>query len=609
MLLLKPIFLLIVFLFSTLFCLAQENMAVRKIKFRGNKNLQNYRLKDEITIEPSNWIKRKIFGKDPVYYSSSLYEEDMKRLKIFYQKQGYLNVQFGEPELIVTKKNKVELTVFIDEGEPVLISDISFLVDSVFSLNEVLRLPDKKKLLFQTEAVTSKIFRDESIINDKLLIAEAFYNYGYPYVSVGHKLNVDTLSNTTSVNWFVDRGPVSYFGPTAIVGNSRVPTKSILRQLDYSAGEVWSKSKIDQTQKHIYNQGNYRVASVRTQLGEELNDTLPIQINIKEAPRWSVRFGAGYGREDKLRAFTDVQYLSFLTNTGRLNFYAKHSGLEPYNIYLKFSQPSFLFPINTLTLHPFLQEQNEPGYGLKSVGYNLTFLQNFSEQLNTSIGFIYEDVEVDTTGIPEVTLTSDVESIYKKTGIVLGGIYNNADPILDPVQGYSVSFNIKTNDMFFSGEIPFYRILAEYKTYFGLRRGVVLALKGKMGGITRTDDQNFIPIEEKFFAGGSHSVRGWSRSDLGPHDENGIPIGGNSLLETSAEFRIDMGRKLKLNLFMDAGNVWERSFDYYLGDLHYAAGIGIRLKTPIGPAGIDFARPVFDTETGWQIHFNIGHTF
>ena len=142
---------------------------------------------------------------------------------------------------------------------------------------------------------------------------------------VNHKLKVDTLSNTTSVEWFVDRGPISYFGHTSITGNKRVPSKSIIRQVDYTEGELWSKKKIDQTQKQIYNQGNYRVASVKSQIGEVLSDTIPMLINIREAPRWSVRFGAGYGREDNLRAFTDVQYLSFLTNAGRLNFYAKHS--------------------------------------------------------------------------------------------------------------------------------------------------------------------------------------------------------------------------------------------------------------------------------------------
>jgi len=81
------------------------------------------------------------------------------------------------------------------------------------------------------------------------------------------------------------------------------------------------------------------------------------------------------------------------------------------------------------------------------------------------------------------------------------------------------------------------------------------------------------------------------------------------LLEGSVEIRFDMGRKLKLAMFMDAGNVWLSSFSYDIKDLHYAAGTGLRYKTAIGPVGVDFARPVFEEEKGWQIHFNIGHTF
>jgi outer membrane protein insertion porin family len=588
---------------------AQENLEIRKIKFQGNKHFPDYRLKEEMTLESSFWIKEKIFGKEPVYYSTQLYEDDIKRLKIFYQKEGYLNVSFSPPEIIINKKKKVELRLTVNEGEPILISRISFLIDSTKTLDDVFQQREKNKLLFKTETAASQIFRDESITNDKLLIAELFNNNGYPYTSVEHKLKVDVQHNSTEVKWFVNRGPLSYFGATTIEGNNRVADKNILRQLDYSEGDVWSKTKLDQSQTQIYNQGIYRVASLRTQIDKEVVDTIPIQIQIKEAPRWSARFGAGYGKEDKLRAFTELQYLSFITNTGRLNVYAKHSSLEPYNFYLKFSQPSFLSPINTLSIYPFIQSQDEPGYKLDKMGYNITFLQNLSKQLNTSLGYIYEDVKLDTTGYSENNSSTDIESVYKKKGITIGAIYNNADPILDPIEGYAVSFNVKTNHILFSGEIPFYRILTEYKTYLGLKKGVVLALKAKIGGIKRSDNETYIPVDEKFFAGGSHSVRGWSRSDLGPHDDDGTPTGGNSIFESSTEFRFDIGKKLKLNLFLDAGNVWENSFSYRINDLHYASGFGIRIKTPIGPAGIDFARPIFDDEKSWQIHFNIGHSF
>jgi len=595
------------FLITPLF--AQENLVIDKVRIKGNKHFSNSKLKEEITIQSSSWIKEKIFRKEPVFFTEGLYSDDLKSLKRFYQREGYLNVGFGAPEIEVNKSNKVEITFFVEEGEPVTVSDISFLVDSTYQLKDVLPKRDEKNILLQTKATKAKIFRDQAITNDKLLITEAFYDQGYPYTEVNHKLNVDTITNTTKVNWFIHRGPIAYFGATTVTGNQRVPSKNILRQKAYNEGEIWSKEKIDQTQKLIYIQGNYRVASVRSQMEAELLDTIPIKIQISEAPRWTTRFGVGYGREDKFRAFTEIQYLSFLTKTGRLNIFAKHSGLEPYNLYLKFSQPSFLFKINTLELHPFMQRQDEPGYKLDKIGYHITFLQNFSEELNTSFGFVYEDVELDTTDYNRIEIPPGNESYYKKSGFTFGGIYNNSDPILDPVQGYALSYNTKTNGIVLKNDMPFFRILAEGKTYFGINKGVVLALKAKIGGIKRTDENFFIPVEERFFAGGSHSVRGWSRSDLGPKDENGVPVGGNSIFETSAEFRFDVGRRLKFALFADAGNVWIDSFSYHLNDLRYSAGLGFSIKTPIGPAGLDFARPIFDEEKSWQIHFNIGHTF
>lgn len=600
---------IIFLLLSFLVTVGQENLIIDKVRFEGNDNFAASRLKEQMIMESYSWFRIKILGKEPVVYSQSLYQSDIKRIRNYYQKNGYLNVEFLPPELAVNKKDRVEVTIRIRENKPITISGISFLVDSAYTAEDVLKKRDIRKIELQTGTTEERIFRDEDVKQDRLVIAEIFYDKGYPYTQVEPHLDIDTATNTTSLNWTINRGPLSYFGQTAVTGNRRVPARSILRQRAYESGEIWSKNKIDQTQEHIYNQGNYRVASVRTQLTPEKKDTIPVRIQITEAPRWSTRFGVGYGREDKFRAFAELQYLSFLTNTGRLNVFAKHSGLEPYNFYLKFSQPSFLFPFNTFTVHPFMLRQNEPGYKLDKWGINLTFLQNFSEELSTSIGYIFEDVQLDTLNINESELTPSNQSFYRKSGLILGAIYNNSEPILDPVQGYIVSVNLKTNDLWREREIPFLRFITEFKTYLGLTRGVTLALKAKMGGIARSDNNDFIPVEERFFAGGSYSVRGWSRGYLGPKDENGIPIGGKSLLEGSAEFRFDVGRRFKLSLFTDAGNVWQNPFSYHLNDLHYAAGFGVHIKTPIGPAGIDFARPVFDSEDKWQVHFNIGHTF
>lgn len=582
---------------------------INSIKIECSEAKNKSLIKGAMTLESTSWFKQKIMKKNPIAYTTGQYRSDVERIRKELQRNGYLDATFEPPAIEITKNQQINLKITVHEGVPVEVSDVSYLVDSTKTLQQALPRKEEKNVLLQSRLTESKVFTDESFYKDQLLIAEEFSNIGYPYANITYELDVDTISKKVNIDWFIQKNQLGHFGTTSITGNKRVPDKSIRRQLAFDEGDVWSKKKIDQTQKQIYNQGMYSVASVRTQVNDQDTSILPVQILIKEAPRWTTRFGVGYGREDKFRTFAELQYLGFITNTGRLNLYGKHSGLEPYHFYLKFSQPSVFFPINTLTFYPYVQSQNEPGYNLDKIGFNISMLQNFSKQLNTSVGFEFEDVQLDTVQIARIPSTSPQDSYYKKSGIVLGGIYTTADPLLDPVQGQVVSLNVKTNGLFKSSDIPFVRMLAEYKSYIGIRNGVILALKIKAGSIYRTDGGTFIPADERFYAGGSYSVRGWKRSELGPKNEYGTPIGGKSLLEASAEFRFNVGRMIIFSLFTDAGNVWEEPFTYKINELRYAVGAGLKVKTPIGPAGIDVARPVFDVERKWQLHISIGHSF
>lgn len=386
----------------------------------------------------------------------------------------------------------------LTEDDPIKVSEVNYMVDSTLSLHETLPPKDQKSILLQKHLKPNSIFRDEWVFQDQLLITNAFNDNGYAYSKADYTIKVDTATHQASINWQIQRQRLTHFGPVVVTGNERVPAKSILKQLTFTRGDIWSKEKVDRSQKQIYNLGMFRVASIKTVMNKDQRDTLPIQILIKEAPKWTTRFGVGYGREDEFRAFTDLQYLGFLTNTGRVNFYAKHSSLEPYNISLRFTQPAFIFPMNTLSIYPFITKENERGYSLSKKGWNLSFLQNFSEQLNTNIGYFFEDVKLDTINLTDLDPTLSDGPLYQKSGIALGGIYKTADPKLDPVQGYSVAMNIKTNGMYLTREMPFYRILVEFKNYQALRQGVILAFKLKSGSVKSTDPNSGVPIDERF---------------------------------------------------------------------------------------------------------------
>jgi outer membrane protein insertion porin family len=170
----------------------------------------------------------------------------------------------------------------------------------------------------------------------------------------------------------------------------------------------------------------------------------------------------------------------------------------------------------------------------------------------------------------------------------------------------------------------------------------VFALKLRTGyqdkyGESRSEDVS-IPLNRRFFAGGSGSIRGWRARELGAMPEALLPFGGNFIFEGSAELRVNhfrgFGKLLYLRLeniwgvyFVDFGNLWSDIADFRMRDVAVAAGIGFRYETYFGPFRIDYGVRVYDpkgpagsqtifkrrflgeTVSNGVFHFGIGHAF
>jgi outer membrane translocation and assembly module TamA len=138
-----------------------------------------------------------------------------------------------------------------------------------------------------------------------------------------------------------------------------------------------------------------------------------------------------------------------------------------------------------------------------------------------------------------------------------------------------------------------------------------MAYRLKLGSLKLLDEKQAAPLEERFYAGGSSSVRGWSRLQLGPQDQN-KPIGGKSLVEGSMESRFRIIGPFGAAFFVDFGQVWRTSLTYKLNDLHYATGLGLRYDTPIGPIRLDAAAKINKQpgdERTWEFYLSVGQAF
>jgi len=114
------------------------------------------------------------------------------------------------------------------------------------------------------------------------------------------------------------------------------------------------------------------------------------------------------------------------------------------------------------------------------------------------------------------------------------------------------------------------------------------------------------PLEERFYAGGSNSIRGWAHARISPQSDDGELMGGNSYQENSLELRFPIWNILSGVIFSDFGNVWKEPYYVRLNDLKYAVGTGLRIKTPIGPVRVDGA---VSEDKDYQFFVSLGQAF
>lgn len=135
-------------------------------------------------------------------------------------------------------------------------------------------------------------------------------------------------------------------------------------------------------------------------------------------------------------------------------------------------------------------------------------------------------------------------------------------------------------------------------------------------GIAQTARVEDVNLSQRFFTGGSNSVRGFGLDRLGAPDvlnDDGVSKGGNGLMVFNAEVRTALTRDLGIATFLDAGNVFSRVSSMSLGELRASIGAGLRYRSPLGPLRFDMAWKVgalrVTDNRRWEFHFSIGEAF
>lgn len=454
--------------------------------------------------------------------------------------------------------------------------------------------------------------RAADILAERDRLLNATLASGHPFATVTlEPAVVDHAAREVSVRYTVEAGPRAKIGDITVTGTEDVEPDFIIAHVGYFRGRDYTPSDIAAMREELRALDVFE--SVKVTPATELDESgrLPIGIEVVERDRRFIGFGANYSTNDGAGFTAYWGHRNLFGGAERLRLDADISGIGEnpwselnYSLGAAFTKPSFLTPRQTLLATLGLaQEYDSETFDKKAATASLGLERRLTDILSVSYG-----VEAEISRITEDGESRNFELFGPTGGIEL----DTTDDLLNPTQGIRASFNATAFPEFLGSSQDVYQTRATGSAYGDLTGDGTLVLAGRLslasvfGG--PIDD---LPQDRLLYGGGGGSVRGYEFRSIGPEDEDGDPTGGRSLVEASIELRYRFLDDYGIVPFFDAGSVDEETFPSFREGVQYAAGLGFRYYSPIGPIRADVAVPLNprDDDDPVAFYISIGQAF
>jgi len=637
----------------------EQQRVVRGLSFEGNHALDDYTLSSAIATTNSSAFATKWFLRwipwlgEKRYFNELEFRRDVIRLLLLYRQSGYMHAVVDT--LVRREGRDVYVKFRIYEGDPVRLAALDILgLDSILDVRRLKRdLPLQvgdafNRALFQASADT---------------IVSRLKNIGYPYADVLRNYDVDVAALRAVATLEALPGPRRRVGQVLITGAEKVDTGTIRRMLSVKVGDWFRQDQLYLTQRDLYGLGMFR--SVNVVLADTTpppGDSVGVVVRVAEAPRHRIRVGAGYASLDCFRVQGGWTAYDFfggarsLDLTGQLskigvgyptdaNFKRNVCGFlrdddqsdtANYNATVTLRQPAFLSPRHTASFAVFAERRSEfKAYTRQAVGANVAVTFNARRDVPLTVGYGYSVGR--TAADPAVycqrfLLCNESDQAFLANrrpfgAVTISGVRARVNSVLDPSVGSVTQVTLVHASRYVLSDTlyEFNRGELEISKYYPLSRRSVLAWRIRGGTILPQrlsllgQSVKFVPPDQRFYAGGPNSVRGYARNELGPRvyvtdsiivqgtdttlrNLHASPTGGNTVVTANLELRVPtpiFPDRVRLGLFVDVGQVWERGDTLTaVSGLRVTPGLGLRFITPLGPVRLDAAYNGYPQEPG-----------
>ena len=595
-----------------------------KVDIQGNRFFSTDDIRERMFLQPSGTIHLR-HGR----FSEAFVRRDEESITNLYRANGFRDVKVTSQiqRDYGGKQNQLAVVIQINEGQRWTVAKMDF---SGFETISAASLKD------QLASSEGQAFSEVNVATDRNIIISAYQEAGFPNVQFQWSFVPADEENQVELRYTVIEGPRQFVRRVIRTGLRTTRPSMVDARLKIADGDPLSLVTMSSVERNLYQLGIFSRIDVAVQNPDGVVEYKNVLFDFTESTRYTLAVGVG------------AEVARFGATTTNLTQPAGSPGFSP-RISIQASRLNLWGIGHAATVRGKVSNLEQLGSveyqapRLRNVeGRNLTVTmlydstrdvttfssqreeasvqlsQRLSKPSNLYFRFAYRRVTTNNVVIPSLLIPQLLQPV--RIGIFsVNYVQDRRDNPADARRGIYNAVDLGVASNIFGSQRSFVRLLARNATYHRLTGNLVLARQTSVGVIEPFNKpaglsaEDAIPLPERFFGGGSVTMRGFPENQAGPRDTGapttpggpsssptGFPLGGNALFFNNLELRFPLiGDNIEGVFFHDMGNIYTdvrsisfRTTQRNLQDFNYmvhAVGFGFRYRTPVGPVRLDFA--------------------
>ena len=620
---------------------------IKDIVFENAKAFTQKKLRSELKTK-RRWMFSFLTGTGVL--KEEQFEDDKEKLTEFYQNAGYIDFEIKDVKFENVSANRMVVHFVLSEGRQYKVGTLEFKGNKLFTTNDFLKGIVLDKRTMRVKMVAGQTFTPVGLNADTETMRDIYGSRGYLDAEQLGATRINAIktpnptTGTMDLVYEIEEGEKTYIEKIEIKGNVKTKDRVIRRELAVSPGETYDMVLVKLSKARL--EGLEYFEKVDAQAEEtDVPNRKNMVVGVEEKNTGNITIGAGFSSVDSVVGFVELSQGNFdlfnwptFTGAGQKFRIRTQLGFQRQDYEISFVEPWFMGhklafgvdlvhrELDFVSLNDQYNEQHSGGtmsltkalgsdFLKGKVSYNL---EDVAVHIND--GFHPAQVQGGGTGQfsgpavpPNISTNIYGERGNKITSKVAASlVYDTRNSYKLPDRGQQTQLTLDFAGGPLGGDVKTYSMELRSGWYFkGFAPGHVIELAGRGGAIQGWGSDKHVPIYDRYFLGGLYSLRGYRYRQIGPHDQFGEPLGGNTYMFGTAEYSLPVIERVRFAVFYDIGNVYNDAFSFKPGAgrrfLDDNWGLGIRLNLPIGPLRLDYGIPLqHDSDVNGSGRFQIG---